>query len=116
MTATQAFTLAGALLIVAGIPLMLRIVPPNRWYGVRTRATKHNPQVWYAASAASGRDALVFGVIELSLALLLPRAGARWIVYVVINATALLCGAIIVSVVAIMRARRIAAHAQRRPV
>lgn len=43
--------LVGALLFVVGIPLVLKLVPPNPVYGVRTAKTFSSREVWYAADA-----------------------------------------------------------------
>jgi hypothetical protein len=45
----------GPVLIVLSIPLMLRWVPPNRFYGFRVTATCSNRSVWYDANALSAR-------------------------------------------------------------
>ena len=56
------FAASGLLMIVFGVPLILRRVPPNAFYGLRVPATFKDEQVWYDANAASGRDLVVFGI------------------------------------------------------
>ena len=47
-------------------------MPPNRWYGVRLRATLSNPAVWYEANAVCGDDLVRLGLVLLVIALGLP--------------------------------------------
>ena len=94
------FALVGLVLIGIGIPLVMRKVPPNLFYGCRTRKTLSEPKIWYEANHISGRDfcisgALVFvvsmfmllfgknmnadyAVITLVTVLLLSMAWAAW--------------------------------------
>ena len=60
--------LVGALLIAISIPLARRRVAPNHTYGLRTRATLADPDVWYEANAISGRDMIRVGVAVVVLA------------------------------------------------
>ena len=41
----------GLLFIGLSIPLLLNKVPPNLWYGFRTRLTLSDPQIWYPVNA-----------------------------------------------------------------
>lgn len=52
------YGLAGLLFIAIGIPLALKRVPPNRWYGFRTAKTLSNQTIWYAANRVVGTDLL----------------------------------------------------------
>lgn len=67
-----ALTAVSALLIVLGIPMMLRRVPPNRYYGLRVPATFADQWVWYEANAAAGRDITLLGVLLTAIASVLP--------------------------------------------
>ena len=42
------------LMFVFGIPMVLGIIPPNRYYGYRTRKTLASPEVWYPANRIAG--------------------------------------------------------------
>ena len=66
----------GVLSIVIGIPLARRLVPPNRWYGVRIPATLRNPAIWYEINAKSGRDLIWLGATLIVVAVALPRVTA----------------------------------------
>jgi hypothetical protein len=61
----------GLLSIVIGLPLADRRIPPNRWYGVRVRATFADEHVWYEANAQAGRDLTGLGVLFVVLAIVL---------------------------------------------
>jgi uncharacterized membrane protein len=65
----------GVLFIALAIPLILRRVPPNGFYGLRVPATFVDKWVWYEANARTGRDLAVLGVIELLLATHVPVLG-----------------------------------------
>jgi uncharacterized membrane protein len=55
---------------MASVPLILKLVPPNRVYGFRTRQTLASPDVWFRANRfagcalfiASGITAAIFAV------------------------------------------------------
>ena len=57
----------GTALLILGlaIPLALGNVPPNALYGVRVRATRRNPDVWYYVNGRSGRDLIVVGLVNI---------------------------------------------------
>jgi uncharacterized membrane protein len=38
----------------ASIPLLLRVVPPNRFYGLRTRRTLASRELWFRANRVAG--------------------------------------------------------------
>ena len=64
----------GPILIVLSIPLVLRWVPPNRFYGFRIPATCRTTRLWYDANALNGRHLLVLGLLMVTLELVLPRS------------------------------------------
>ena len=69
------------LLMVLAMPLVLRWIPPNRFYGMRTRITLTRPDVWYPANAFAGR-AIVIAAILSAVAFWLSPAGwlsSTWI-------------------------------------
>ena len=67
-----AFPLLGLFNLLVGWPLARRRVPPNRWYGVRIRATLMDPAVWYEANAVCGDGFVRLGIVLLTIALTLP--------------------------------------------
>lgn len=66
------FSVVGLVLIGISIPLIMRKVPPNSFYGCRTRKTLSDPKIWYEANYISGIDFCIGGLIVFvsSLAML----------------------------------------------
>jgi uncharacterized membrane protein len=58
-----ALTGIGLFSIVVRGSLASRRVRPNRWYGLRIRATLADEHVWYEANAATGRDLILPGSV-----------------------------------------------------
>ena len=59
------FAVVGLLFIGLSIPLILGRVPPNHFYGCRTKRTLSDPEIWYEANRVSGKDLLISGVVVL---------------------------------------------------
>jgi ABC-type Na+ efflux pump permease subunit len=55
----------GILTVLLSIPLILRIVPMNRMYGIRVRRAFVSPHNWYAINAYGGKLLLAFGLLLL---------------------------------------------------
>lgn len=55
--------------IVTALPLVFRIVPPNWFYGFRTRKTLSDSNIWYEANYVGGVSLLVASALTLA---------ARW--------------------------------------
>jgi uncharacterized membrane protein len=68
----------GIVLIAAGIPLYLRRVPPNLFYGARFASALRDEEVWYELNARAGRDLVVVGAIYLVLLVVAIRGGNAW--------------------------------------
>jgi len=62
-----------ALLLALGIPLALRLVPPNRFYGYRTATTFASPEAWYRINLATGLALIAAGVASGICAYLLSQ-------------------------------------------
>ncbi len=62
----------GPILIVCSIPLVLRWVPPNRFFGLRIPSTLKDESVWYDANALSGRHMMLLGLVMVALEFVLP--------------------------------------------
>ena len=63
----------GIVLILLSIPLVLRRVPPNHFYGFRVPATHRDRSVWYDVNAAAGWEFIALGAIMVTLEFALPR-------------------------------------------
>ena len=97
-----AFGVVAVVLAGLGVPLILRKVPPNAWYGVRLPSTFADPRVWYAVNARSGRDFIVLGLAVLVLDLALPAAGFTEVTHAA-TCTALLVAGTLASSIAAWR-------------
>lgn len=62
-----------------GIPLILRRVPPNGIYGLRTPFTQSSPDVWYPANAFGGWAIVVAAVVCVGVLWGLPASAPRWL-------------------------------------
>jgi uncharacterized membrane protein len=58
-------------MIALAIPLILRKVRPNPWYGFRTRKTLSHGKIWYAANRYAGKALLLAGGVIVVAALAL---------------------------------------------
>ena len=58
--------LLGLLQIGLGLPLLLRKVPKNSFYGIRTAAAFESEQRWYDINAYAGRQMLIWAFIMIS--------------------------------------------------
>ena len=78
----------GALMVVTSIPLILRIVPMNRFYGVRIPQSYKSESNWYAINAYGGWLLLLYGAALLAWSYLgrdlAPPPTSPWtVVYVI---------------------------------
>ena len=62
----------GPILILITIPLMLRWVPRNRFFGLRIPATLRDNSIWYDANALCARHLFLLGLFLVILEFLLP--------------------------------------------
>ena len=54
MLTTVLILLACALVAVAGVPLILKLIPPNDIYGVRTERALSRAEIWYEVNRFAG--------------------------------------------------------------
>jgi hypothetical protein len=62
-----------ALTFALGIPLILRLVPPNRFYGFRTTTTYSSADAWYQINFATGLALVAAGIVAGLLILFLSQ-------------------------------------------
>lgn len=70
------FFLAGLVQALISIPLILRRVKPNYWYGFRTRKTLENEAVWYDVNEHAGKRLFLSGILIMIAAIvfaLIPK-------------------------------------------
>ncbi|MBN2084186.1 MAG: SdpI family protein [Anaerolineales bacterium] len=59
------YILGGLLLILLSIPLILRKIRPNPWYGFRIRWTLEDPELWYSVNAYTGKWLVFVGLCAI---------------------------------------------------
>jgi uncharacterized membrane protein len=69
------YMLASGVLVLLGLPLYFRKIPPNRFYGFRTERTLNNPEVWYPVNRVTGGWMVVTGAITAAVATWVQRSG-----------------------------------------
>ena len=102
---TAIFACVGILCIALSRPLIRRVVPPNRLSGLRVRATFADPEVWYDANAAFGRDLGRFGGAVLVAAFILPWVAGPHATLILTAGVVL--GAVVLAIVGTARANRL---------
>ena len=92
------YILVGILEIIMGIPLLLKKVKPNRFYGFRLPKTLSNNEIWYKSNKYVGRDFVIMGIIItlISLVMLMAIDVVPIILIVYIGATMLIGSVIII--------------------
>lgn len=96
-------------LLTAGlsVPLILRKVPPNPFYGLRTRRTFSSRRIWYAANRIAGIWLTIAGTVWLGAGLLMPalvgseRDALPWAIAVGLLST------IVATVISLIATRRL---------
>ena len=97
----------GLLLVLIAIPMLLRRVPPNAFYGLRVPATYADVWVWYEANALAGRDMVALGVLLTVLALVLPAFGLKGETLPLVWSAVAAVGSLVMTLVAWRRANRL---------
>jgi uncharacterized membrane protein len=101
MSLERSALLLGALLFALAIPLVLRWVPPNPVYGVRTSKTYSDRELWYTANRSAGITMAITGIAIAVAALVVPRLMPDYSE----GARVLVIGAIVIFAAVIMVAR-----------
>lgn len=72
----------GLLTVLISVPLVLRKVPMNHWYGVRLPKAFASERNWYAINAYGGRWLIVYGIWLMVFGLFAgpyaPPASSPW--------------------------------------
>jgi uncharacterized membrane protein len=98
---------SGLLLVALGIPLWLRRVPRNAFYGVRFASTLSDDRIWYEINARCGRDLVAIGAGYLALLTAALLFGRSWIMPLrLLGPTVILVVALMVDTVLLSRAAR----------
>jgi uncharacterized membrane protein len=68
----QPFAIPALVLFIVAVPLVLGLIPRNRFYGVRTRASLPDDHVWYAVNRLAGSAIMIASVVYAAVALAWP--------------------------------------------
>ncbi len=71
----QPFFIPAVLIGLMSIPLILALVPRNRFFGIRTARTLSDEKVWYSANRYGGWLFIVSSVVYLVFAAMYPMTG-----------------------------------------
>jgi uncharacterized membrane protein len=69
---SQPFLIPAVLISLFSIPLVIGIVPRNRFYGMRTRKTLADDSIWYRANRFGGWALIISCLFYLLLSGLMP--------------------------------------------
>jgi uncharacterized membrane protein len=109
MEYTVLSTILPLLTVGLAVPLIFRKIPPNPFYGLRTRSTFSSRRIWYAANRIAGIWLAVAGIVWLGAGLLIPTlVGSQqdalpWVIAVGLLST------ILATVISVLAARRLSA-------
>jgi hypothetical protein len=67
-----------ALTFALGVPVVLRLVPPNRFYGFRTTTTFSSVDAWYQINFATGIALVAAGAVAGVIVLFLSHEAFTW--------------------------------------
>jgi hypothetical protein len=116
-TASALATVIGVAVVTAliALPLALRKVPRNRFYGVRTRRTLADDRTWYESNAYGGRCLLAASAVSIVIALLLALTPLPPDLLLPAGLAALVVPSLVAAIVAIRHVGRIAPPEGGRP-
>lgn len=92
------YLLAAAIIGGLAVPMWRGKVEPNTTYGVRTKRTLADPELWYRVNAVVGRNLAMFSIAFACFVLVLHFTLARY--HFVLSAT-LVAGALLAGIAAI---------------
>jgi hypothetical protein len=101
----------GALLSLLSVPLILRWVGPNPFYGLRVKATLKDPQLWFDVNSYAGWWMLAAGLSAIFAALAL--AFVPGITTDEYSLACLAVGGVVLVVGLVQSARYIRSHSRR---
>jgi uncharacterized membrane protein len=76
VSATTPFLIACGVIALVSIPLILKVVPPNRWYGFRTTRTLSNEDLWFRANRIAGWAFLAAAGTTAAILILAPEVAS----------------------------------------
>lgn len=69
---SQPFIIPSIIIFVLSIPLILNLIPPQPWIGIRTSKTLSDEVVWYRVNRFAGWALLISSVIYIIVAAMVP--------------------------------------------
>ena len=78
MSASTPFLVACGVIAAVSVPLILRAVPPNRWYGFRTTRTLSNEKLWFRANHFAGWAFLAAAGTTAAVLVLAPEMASGY--------------------------------------
>jgi uncharacterized membrane protein len=82
----QPFLIPALIFLIISLPLVIGLIPRNRFYGIRTRRTLSDNRVWYAANKFGGWMFILSSLIYLVIAAMVPylpdSTSVNWWVHV----------------------------------
>ena len=67
MNSSTLLLIGAGVIALVSIPLILKVVPPNHFYGFRTPSTLSNRTLWYRANVFAGWALLIAAVASIAL-------------------------------------------------
>lgn len=67
------FLVPVAIVALAAIPLVLKLVPPNKMFGLRTRRTLADRNLWFRANRVAGCALLIAAAVSTGIYLAFPE-------------------------------------------
>jgi uncharacterized membrane protein len=66
------FLVPSILILLASIPLVMGVVPRNRFYGIRTGKTLSDDAIWYPANRFGGWALIISSIISIAVSWMMP--------------------------------------------
>ena len=98
----QPFIIPSIIIFILSIPLILNLIPPQKWIGIRTPKTLSDETIWYRVNRFAGWALLVSSVFYIGIAGMFPCAipcginFAQWLVHLAAFALPLLVSLLLV--------------------
>jgi uncharacterized membrane protein len=81
--------------VAIGIPMVMKLIPPNSIYGYRTPRTLNDETVWYTVNANTGLAFIICGVICAVTVLAISRSDLNPSLQSMVGTAIIVFGAII---------------------